>query len=86
MAIHHHKPSMAFARARQAIRVIWIYKTKKREANKNKNKEEKKLRFDSNNNERKDLLIPVSLSVQACSHFSMKLSSPLSYINKTKIT
>jgi len=46
----------------------------------------KKLRFDSNNNERKDLLTPVSFSVQACSHFSIKLSSPLSYINKTKIT
>ena len=33
---------------------------------------------------KKDLLIPVSPSVQAYSHFSMKLISPLSYIKKTE--
>ena len=44
----------------------------------------KKLRFDSNNTERKDLLTPMSSSVQACSHSSMKLISPLSYIKKSK--
>ena len=44
----------------------------------------KKSWFDSNNNERKHLLTPVSPSVQACSHSSMRLSSPLSYINKIK--
>ena len=43
--------------------------TQEREANKNNSKEEKKLRFDSNNNERKDLLIPVSLSVQSLLSF-----------------
>jgi len=42
------------------------------------------LQFDSNNNERKDLLIPMSPSVQACSHSSTKLVSPLSYIKKVK--
>ena len=35
---------------------------------------------------KKDLLKPVSLTVQVCSHSSMKLSSPLSYIKKIKIT
>ena len=43
-----------------------------------------KLRFDSNSNKRKDLLTPVSPSVQACSHSSMKLVSLLRYIKKSK--
>jgi len=67
MAIHHHKPSTALARARQlrGYRSHLYSQTQNKEANKNKNKEEKKLRFDSNNNKRKDLLTPVSPSVQA---------------------
>ena len=59
MAIHYHKPSTTLARLRK-LRGYQSHldsQTHKREANKNKSKEEKrKLRFDSNNNERKDYL------------------------------
>ena len=89
MAIYHHKPSTTLARVRQLLgyRSHLDSQTQQRKANENKSKKRKKKSwFDSNNNERKDLLIPVLPSIQACSHSSMKVSSPLSYINKTKIT
>ena len=51
MAIHHHKPSMTLARARQLrdYRIHLDPQTHKREANKNKNRIEKKKKenFDS---------------------------------------
>ena len=89
MAIHHHKPSTALARARQ-LRGYWSHldsQIQKRETNKNKSKSKKKLRFDSNNNERKDLLIPVSPSVQALLSFVHEtlLSSQLHKQNKNCI-
>ena len=59
MDIHHYKPSTALARARQlrGYRFHLDPQTQKREVIENKSKEEKKkLRFDSNNNGRKDHL------------------------------
>ena len=58
-----------------------------REANKNKNKEE--AIFDSiqiTMKEKKTYLRRCHPQYMLCSHSSIKLSSPLSYINKTKIT
>ena len=79
---------MALARARQlrGYRSHLDSQTKKREAIKNKSKEDKKkLRFDLNNNERKEeRLTLMSRSVQASLSFSMKLISHFSYINKNK--
>ena len=69
MIFHHHRPSMTLTRVRQ-LRSYWSRsdsQTQKSEAT--KIKVEKKLRFDLNNNERKDLLIPVSSSVQASALF-----------------
>ena len=86
MVVHYHRPSRALAMAKQS-QGYWIhldYKHIRGKQIKTKLKKKKKLRFDSNNNERKYLLTPLSPSVQACSHSSMKLVSPLSYINESK--
>ena len=53
---------------------------------KNKVHTKGKLQIQFYNNKRKEELTPVSPAVQACSYSSMKVSSPLSYIKKIKIT